>query len=162
LEGPLIPYQVEIVTAITIILVVGILTVYLSILKKNGWIGSIPIGKGIGKGLKENAPQSKLESKTQNSTALPIETKASSAAIKESQEPKALKTAAPTVKPKENKSPEKIEKINYKKSDELKQDKPAGCNHYFGYLRTLPKGTNTPDECYCCTRLIDCYKETKN
>ncbi len=35
----MIPYAVEIVTAITIILIVAILAVYLSILKKNGWIG---------------------------------------------------------------------------------------------------------------------------
>ena len=151
--------QVEIVTAITIILVGAILTVYLSILKKNGWIGSISIGKSFGRGLKENAPPSKPESKKQNSTALPIETKTSTTTIKENKEPKALKTASPTVKPKENKSPEKI---NRKKADDLKQDRPAGCNHYFGYLWTLPKGTITPDECYCCTRLIDCYKEPKN
>jgi hypothetical protein len=35
----LIPFPVEIITAITIILVGVILTVYFSILKKNGWIG---------------------------------------------------------------------------------------------------------------------------
>ena len=155
----LIPYQFEIFTAITIILVGAILTVYLSILKKNGWIGSIPIGKSFARGSKENDPPSKPESKTQNSTALHIETKAPTATIKENKEPKALKTAAPTVKSKENKSPEKI---NRKKADAPKQDRPAGCNHHFSYLWTLPKGTNTPDECYCCTRLIDCYKETKN
>jgi hypothetical protein len=129
------------------------------VLKRNGWIGSISIGKGFGRGSNENAPQSKPESKTLNSTALPIETKASTATITENKEPKALKTATPTVKPKENKSPEKID---YKKADALKQDRPSGCNHYFSYLRTLSKGTITPDECYCCTRLIDCYKEQKN
>ena len=120
----MIPYQVEIFTAITIVLVGAILTVYLSILKKNGWIGSISIGKSFGRGSKENAPPSKPESKTQNSTALRIETEASTTTIKENKEPKALKTAAPTIKPKENKSPEKI---NRKKAEALKNDKPAGC-----------------------------------
>jgi hypothetical protein len=62
---------------------------------------------------------------------------------------------------------EPIKKPVIKKMDTLKKgmpkkDVPEGCNHYFGYLWTLPKGTSTPDECYCCTKLIDCYKETKN
>jgi len=35
----LIPFQTEIITAITIILISVILTVYFSVLKKNGWIG---------------------------------------------------------------------------------------------------------------------------
>ena len=155
----MIPNQVLIGTAITIVSIASILAVYLLVLKKNGWIGSIPIGKSFARGSKENAPPSKPESKTQNSTALHIETKAPTATITENKEPKALKTASPTVKSKENKSPEKI---NHKKADALKNDKPAGCNHHFSYLWTLPKGTITPDECYCCTRLIDCYKEPKN
>ena len=36
---PLIPNAIDTVTAITVILIVAILAVYLSILKKNGWIG---------------------------------------------------------------------------------------------------------------------------
>ena len=154
----MIPNQVLTGTAITIVSIAAILAVYLLVLKRNGWIGKTSIGKSFGRGSKENASQSKPESKTQNSTALHIETKVPTT-NKESQEPKTLKTAAPTVKPKENKSPEKI---NHKKVDDLKHDRPAGCNHYFSYLWTLPKGTITPDECYCCTRLIDCYKEPKN
>lgn len=35
----MIPFEVGLVTAITIVLIVAILAVYLSILKKNGWIG---------------------------------------------------------------------------------------------------------------------------
>jgi hypothetical protein len=38
----LIPFTIDIVTAITIILIAAILAVYLSILKKNGWIGEPP------------------------------------------------------------------------------------------------------------------------
>jgi DNA-directed RNA polymerase subunit RPC12/RpoP/DNA-directed RNA polymerase subunit M/transcription elongation factor TFIIS len=37
----LIPFAVEIITIITIILIGVILTVYLSVLKKNGWIGEV-------------------------------------------------------------------------------------------------------------------------
>lgn len=49
---------------------------------------------------------------------------------------------------------------NHKIIGNAKKEKPAGCNNYFGYLGTLPKGGAMPDECYACARLIDCYKES--
>lgn len=35
-------------------------------------------------------------------------------------------------------------------------EKPGGCAHYVGYLKTLSKGTPTPEECLTCTSLIKC------
>lgn len=35
-------------------------------------------------------------------------------------------------------------------------EKPSGCAHYVGYLKTLSKGTPTPEECLTCTSLIKC------
>jgi hypothetical protein len=67
----LIPYQFEIFTAITIILVGAILTVYLLALKKNGWIGKTSIETG----LKYNILQSKPELKTQELAPMAVETK---------------------------------------------------------------------------------------
>jgi len=31
------------------------------------------------------------------------------------------------------------------------------CSHFFGYLRSLPRGTVVPDDCYLCLRMVDCY-----
>ncbi len=35
-------------------------------------------------------------------------------------------------------------------------EKPSDCAHSVGYLKTLSKGTPTPEECLTCTSLIDC------
>jgi hypothetical protein len=34
------------------------------------------------------------------------------------------------------------------------------CAHYFGYLRTLPKNTPIPDECFGCTRIMECFMQS--
>ena len=52
----------------------------------------------------------------------------------------------------ENKCPKKENNENI----EAKKDVPGGCNNYFGYLGSRPKGVAMPDECYACARLIDC------
>jgi len=52
-----------------------------------------------------------------------------------------------------------LKKVTLRETNVNKKDIPEGCRNYFGYLWTLPKGTVTPDECYACARLIDCYKE---
>jgi hypothetical protein len=151
----LIAYETEIVTAITIGLIGAILTGYIFILKKNGWLDKTSFETG----LKGNVFQDQPELKTQNPPTLLIETKASTHK-QENEETKTLNTDSPIDKPKENKTPQR--KTHKKAADESQIDKPAGCNYHFGYLWTLPKGTATPEECYCCTKLIECYKETKN
>jgi hypothetical protein len=30
------------------------------------------------------------------------------------------------------------------------------CVHHFGYLRTFPKNSPIPDECFGCERIVDC------
>jgi len=30
------------------------------------------------------------------------------------------------------------------------------CSHHFGYLKSLPKGSSIPDECFACANLIQC------
>ena len=30
------------------------------------------------------------------------------------------------------------------------------CPHYFGYLSKLPKNTPIPEECFFCSRVIEC------
>lgn len=37
-----------------------------------------------------------------------------------------------------------------------------GCTHKFGHLRTLPKNTPIPDECFGCPQILECLKRSKN
>jgi len=41
----------------------------------------------------------------------------------------------------------------------LKKD----CPHHFGYLRTFPKNSPIPDECFDCEKIVDClvYKKSR-
>lgn len=36
------------------------------------------------------------------------------------------------------------------------KNKPAGCAHFLGYLKTRPKGSPIPDECLLCAAIIEC------
>lgn len=36
------------------------------------------------------------------------------------------------------------------------KDKPAGCAHFLGYLKTRPKGSPIPDECLTCAAIMKC------
>ena len=35
------------------------------------------------------------------------------------------------------------------------------CPHHFGYLRTLPKNTSIPSECFGCLQVVDCMTTLK-
>jgi hypothetical protein len=35
-----------------------------------------------------------------------------------------------------------------------------GCAHHFGYLRTLPRNTPIPDECFGCTKIMECFMQS--
>jgi len=37
-----------------------------------------------------------------------------------------------------------------------------GCAHKFGYLRSLPKNTPIPDECFGCPQILECLMRPKN
>lgn len=34
------------------------------------------------------------------------------------------------------------------------------CAHHFRYLKTLPKNTPIPDECFGCTRIMECFMQS--
>ena len=36
-----------------------------------------------------------------------------------------------------------------------------GCSYKFGYLRTLPKNTPIPDECFGCPKILECLGSSK-
>ena len=37
-----------------------------------------------------------------------------------------------------------------------------GCAHKFGYLRSLPKNTPIPDECFGCPQILECLVRSKS
>jgi hypothetical protein len=137
-------------TAITIVLIAVILTVYASVLKRNGWIGKPVLQTGTTRVILPTP----VELKTQHSDASTKATKVKTE--KQKQEPKISNTDTPGAKPKED---TETQRKNTEKTDLSQINRPEGCSHHFGYLATLPKGTNTPDECYSCTDLINCYKK---
>jgi type IV secretory pathway VirB10-like protein len=36
-----------------------------------------------------------------------------------------------------------------------------GCTHKFGYLKSLPKNTPLPDECFGCPQILECLMRSK-
>jgi hypothetical protein len=152
---PLIPYQFEIVTTITAVLVGVILTVYILVLKKNGWIGKTPIETA----LPNNNLQRQSKSKAREEpTPTVIETEVAISKQETKEMETSIEMEVPIAKSQENK---KFKRKNHNKEVTLKKEQLEGCNNYFGYLWTLSKGINPPDECYCCSKLIECYKERK-
>jgi hypothetical protein len=147
------PINTEIPTAITIVLIAIILAVYASVLKKNGWIGKTSNKTGIN----EKLFQIQLETKTQKQPFLKNESKVL-APKQEIQEPKILKTSLRDEEKKNNST----HRNDYKRPEESQKERPGKCNYNLGYLWTLPKDKTIPDECYCCSKLIECYKERKD
>ena len=150
----MIPFEFEVATSITAISVGGILTIYLSVLKRNGWIG------------KAASNQSKTELKEKS--ASDSTKKAVSAPVNKSPEPKEI--TSPAVKEKSNGTiddkktilKEKLTKQLMESQQHFeRQDVPSRCNHYFGYLFSLKKNAAIPDECYSCSKLIQCFQKPK-
>jgi len=152
----LVPYQAEIGTAITIVLVGVILSTYLLVLKRNGWISKAAIETSPTENTFQNKPELKTLKRAPIIKPDPIiiEDKVT-LSQKDSKQPKTSEPK-PTAEKNEVKSDEKL---SNERASDIKKDNPDGCNHYFGYLGSLLKGTATPEECYCCLKLIDCFKE---
>jgi len=36
------------------------------------------------------------------------------------------------------------------------QARPPECHHFFGYLKKIPKNTSIPDECFGCSKMVEC------
>jgi len=61
----------------------------------------------------------------------------------------------------DQKKPSEKPKVTVKTAQEKisKTQSPTNfqeCIHHFGYLRTLPKGTPVPDECFGCKKILQC------
>jgi len=81
-----------------------------------------------------------------------------SSTIEESSVPAKQEPPAPTrsqsmefLKPEKAVAPAKTVSASSKKD----------CLHQFGYLRTLPKNAPIPDECFGCTKIVECLVKAK-
>jgi hypothetical protein len=138
-------------TAITIVLIAVILTVYASVLKRNGWIGKPSLDTRLEVRTRSSSPELRTQISVAPAKDIKVKTE------KQKQEPKISDTNTPSSKPKDEFTA--TQRKNTENPDFSQINRPEGCNHHFGYLATLPRGTNTPDECYSCTDLINCYKK---
>ena len=176
----MIPNALDIVTAITIVLIGLILTLYLLILRRNGWIGKTshyrcpnpqcqkifqtPVrvkelsseketrlacpecGYDLGilngtKGAKQQA-QKQPELTAEKPVSTMTDYKMSD--VNNSKEDTSLEMATPIVEPKEQQSPQINQEGSQKqKAKAANKCEPAGCNHYVGFLGSLPKGAET-------------------
>ena len=154
----MIPFELEAFTAILIVSVATILSVYLWVLKKNGWIGN----------------SSRLTEPNLREKPSPVVMEKGPSVIeKERQEPDEIKQARQFAEQEEKKDPAEDYKktflkrgltqkpIEAQKPSQVR-DVPPRCTHHFGYLGSLGKSEEIPDECYSCSKLIQCFKETNN
>ncbi len=155
----MVPLQTEALTAATITLIAAILTIYVAVLKRNGWIGKPPAS---------NQPSSQLRKMFQtkgnsakNQTPMTIETALSAGdeAAKEAEEKADAQETEKRLLVRQ-KLVEAQRLVEAQKSVKTKNQRPR-CIHYFGYLNTLPRGTEVPGECLLCAKLVECYKEKK-
>jgi len=80
-----------------------------------------------------------------------------------SKETKLIKNTPPTIEPKENlrSTVTHQEQSSKQNTNGSEQKSPAlPCNYNLGYLRDLPKSKQIPNECYTCTKLIECKRKT--
>ncbi len=141
-------------TAITGVLIFAILAIYLSVLKKNGWI------------LNAASPQSQVDP-AEKASLKPLENSPTlNEGIQEPEEIKALVAAVqedkmdPVLDEKKialkHKLAEKL--IEAQKSSKVR-NVSSRCINYFGYLYTLEKTADIPDGCFSCSKLIQCFKQ---
>ena len=52
--------------------------------------------------------------------------------------------------------PSASKKRRKEKASSIEKNKPAGCAHFLGYLKTRPKGSPIPEECLTCVSVMQC------
>ncbi|MFQ5999213.1 MAG: hypothetical protein ACE5J6_00410 [Candidatus Bathyarchaeia archaeon] len=54
--------------------------------------------------------------------------------------------------------PELVSPVHVKteKTETSQEARSSGCPHHFGYLKEYPKNTPIPNECFTCTKIMEC------
>lgn len=45
---------------------------------------------------------------------------------------------------------------NQPSAESGKEENKTKCLHHFGYLAELPKSSSIPEECFFCSKVVDC------
>jgi hypothetical protein len=157
----LIPLEFDALTAISIALIAAILATYLTVLKRNGWIGHAVTNYQSESNLEENASFASTDSTalaSDNGNLELVEEIKNAGQVDEPEENVDLAAEEQKIILKQKLAQKLIEAQQY---SAMKNASPQ-CTHRFGYLSALKKKTEIPDECYSCTQLINCVKEPKN
>jgi len=51
------------------------------------------------------------------------------------------------------------EETKFQQTEADGKEKPLGCEHHLGYLMQRPKNTPIPEDCFTCTKMIDCMSQ---
>jgi len=156
----LIPLEFGVATAMTAVSIGGIVTTYLSVLKRNGWIGNMANSKSqiISKAEPtKSAAENEASTKTEENKKLKRIKEAKSDNAEEELAPKETANAENKVVLKKKLAKTLIEAQKSSETYEV----PRKCNHHFGYLSSMQKDAEIPDECYTCSKLIQCFQEPK-
>jgi len=46
--------------------------------------------------------------------------------------------------------------IETEETETSQEARPSGCPYHFGYLKEHPKNTPVPNECFTCTKIMEC------
>ena len=127
----------------------------------------IPIAAGIlvptifvAKRSRQKTSKIKIETKNINTKIKETKTSTTTNANKVANP---IKSTLPINEPKESPKPTVTyqEPSSKQNINSLKQKSPTlSCNYHLGYLSNLPKNIKIPDECYTCTKLIECKRKT--
>ena len=63
---------------------------------------------------------------------------------------------AEKVKAIERPKPVSTVSVETKKTEFSRGTQPSGCPYHFGYLKQHPKNTPIPNECFTCTKIMEC------
>jgi len=69
---------------------------------------------------------------------------------------KTREKSAEKVKAIERPKPVSTVSVETKKTEFSRGTQPSGCPYHFGYLRQHPKNTPIPNECFTCTKIMEC------
>ena len=174
------PYAFETVTAITLVVIGLILTLYFVVLKRKGWLTENSNESNESFYLCPNQECRKIFQKpivlTDLSQTAPrlysacphcgfdLEMASPSAVGKKTKmtsriprSPEESVVAIKTSKPETSIEPMEISEKPKAASPEPLQARPPKCSHFFGYLRKIPRSTQMPDECLSCPKMVECF-----
>ncbi len=147
-------YELELITATTVALIVIIMAVYLLVLRRNGWAGKSTNYQCTNPACKKtfqkplevtDSADSRLTHFVCPECGYDLSTLVSKKRLIFNKDSN-LKSRHTLNLSRNKEQPSRIDET------------PLGCKFHFGYLFSLQKGSPFPHQCFECPKLIDCYR----